>query len=436
MSSPYLKESLNARDNSGRSRVALVSEIGRQISALWERVVKRAEDIPVLRQAVRAMRVVTSFGWMVLVLTLVSWHYGRDRNWEELVAVAILLGTVWIGAVVWTVGRVRYRIDVDLATQRVVVGQSAAGSLTVTNEASRYCQPSVVEMPVGSTVAQFAVPVLPGNGTHSDIFVIPTDRRGVITVGPVSSVRGDGLGLFRRVQQWTGARELYVHPQTISITASTVGFIRDIEGAVTHDLSSSDVAFHALREYRPGDDRRSVHWRSTARTGKLMVRQFEETRRAHLLIVFDNDAGAWVDAHEYELGISVASSIGAAVMRERRELTFISQAGVVPSSSSQGFLDGVTLLEPGENTENLTDLARSAIDREPNASVIVLVTGSRRDTSLLHRAHSLLPVNALSYAMRISQEEQMHRTLLGKLAVVTISDLNDLPLAMRKAVIR
>ena len=39
------------------------------------------------------------------------------------------------------------------------------------------------------------------------------------------------------------------------MNASTVGFIRDIEGATTQDLSSADVSFHALREYVPGDDR-------------------------------------------------------------------------------------------------------------------------------------------------------------------------------------
>ena len=53
----------------------------------------------------------------------------------------------------------------------------------------------------------------------------------------------------------------------------------------------SDLAFHALREYQPGDDRRYVHWRSSAKHGRLLVRQFLDTRRSHLAVVVDTDPG-------------------------------------------------------------------------------------------------------------------------------------------------
>ena len=263
---------------------------------------------------------------------------------------------------------------------------------------------------------------------------MPTRRRGIITIGPVRSVRGDGLGLLRREQNWVEAQELYVHPRTVNVASNAIGFIRDIEGATTHDLSSSDVAFHALREYLPGDDRRNVHWRTTARTGRLMVRQFEESRRAHLLIVFDDDARSWHNYREYELGVSVAASIGAAVIRERRDLSFTSQLGPVPTSSPNAFLDGLTKIEPKAGVERLGDLARIATDREPQASVVAVVTGSRPEASELHRAHAALPVNARSFALRIHEAERVSRALVGGFPIVTIPSLDSLPLALRKAV--
>jgi len=59
----------------------------------------------------------------------------------------------------------------------------------------------------------------------------------------------------------------------------------------------------------PGDAGRAIHWRSTARVGKLMVRQFEETRRSHLLIVLDLDTDAWASDEEFEIGVSAAASM-------------------------------------------------------------------------------------------------------------------------------
>ena len=359
------------------------------------RLGERASALPGVRRAIPVLRVVTGFGWAVLVLAVLAWHYGRQRHWMELVCLAVLLGVAWIVAVAWTIGKVSYKVDLTLASSRVVSGETAVGELTVANTAARPCPSSVVEVPVGATVAQFGVPILSGDRAFNEIFTIPTHRRGVIPVGPVRSVRGDGLGLLRREQVWVERQDLYVHPKTVNVGSSSIGFIRDIEGAATHDLSSNDVAFHALRDYIPGDDRRNVHWKTTARTGRLMVRQFEETRRAHLLIVFDDDARSWASESEYELGVSVAASIGAAVLRE---------------------------------------LARAATDKTPNASVIALVTGSLVDVAEIHSGYAILPVNARTFALRADEQGKTARSLIAGLPLVTVPRLDDLPLALRKAV--
>ena len=105
--------------------------------------------------------------------------------------------------------------------------------------------------------------------------------------------RGRTLGLVRRVSTWDNPETLHVHPRTVRVPFEATGFQLDVEGVVTAKLSSSDVAFHALRDYEPGDDRRHVHWASSARLGRLVVRQFEETRRSHHLLVLDTRSGAW-----------------------------------------------------------------------------------------------------------------------------------------------
>ena len=380
------------------------------------------------------LQTITPIGWGCLVLLVACGLTGAVMGWQEAWSAAIVVGIVVVSAWLWLIPRGGYSVNHNLLEPRVTVGDHALIRLTVTNPRPRPLLPSRMEMPVGPGSAVFVVPTLTPRAVHERGFVLPTQRRGIVTVGPVLAVQRDPVGLLQHERSLTTPQHIHIHPRTLRLGTVLHGVLRDIEGAVTQDLSSSDVAFHALREYVPGDDRRNVHWRTPARTGRLMVRQFAESRRAHLLIVFDDDARSWHHHREYELGVSVAASIGAAVIRERRDLSFTSQLGPVPTSSPNAFLDGLTKIEPNAGVERLGDLARIATDREPQASVVAVVTGSRPEASELHRAHAALPVNARSFALRIHEAERVSRALVGGFPIVTIPSLDSLPLALRKVV--
>ena len=76
---------------------------------------------------------------------------------------------------------------------------------------------------------------------------VPGRRRGVLTVGPVSTVRADPLGLFRHEKQVAEAIELIVHPRTVRLDPLGAGLLRDLEGQATRTIVSHDLEFHALR---------------------------------------------------------------------------------------------------------------------------------------------------------------------------------------------
>lgn len=406
----------------------------RGIAPAWHGSIPLRRIINGVPASGRALGIVTPTGWACLALLVATGLAALRLGWQEARAaaavLAVIAGTSWL----WLLPRGAHRVHHELLEPRVTVGDEAIIHLSVLNPTSHPLLPARMEMPVGPGTAVFAVPTLRPAAVHERGFVLPTARRGVVTVGPVVSVSADPVGLLRHERERTRAQLVHIHPRTVRAGSTMHGLMRDVEGAVTQELSSSDVSFHALRDYVPGDDRRNVHWRTTARTGRLMVRQFEESRRAHLLIVFDDDARSWHNYREYELGVSVAASIGAAVIRERRDLSFTSQLGPVPTSSPNAFLDGLTKIEPKAGVERLGDLARIATDREPQASVVAVVTGSRPEASELHRAHAALPVNARSFALRIHEAERVSRALVGGFPIVTIPSLDSLPLALRKAV--
>ena len=151
------------------------------------------------------------------------------------------------------------------------------------------------------------------------------------------------------------------------------GFLRDLEGTPSSDLSSSDIAFHALRDYTPGDDRRHVHWRTTARTGKLMVRQFEETRRSHVVVALDNLADHYASEDEFELAVSAAASISAQTMREEKELTPFSFDALQRTATFRVLMDDYTVLEQLRDRHSLHELGQQAADLAPNASAVMMV---------------------------------------------------------------
>ena len=380
-----------------------------------------------------AAAMVTTLGRGCLLVLVISWYLGAGRHWVEAWFIALALATLMVLAALQALGRATYRVRLSLVSSRVVVGDPALGSLYLSPPSGRATRPATVEMPVGQGIAVFDIPLLSPGAEHQEVFTVPTRHRGVIMVGPVRSIRGDVLGLVRRSQNWTEPVDLFIHPRTVNLDSTAIGFIRDIEGAVTQDLSSSDVSFHALREYTPGDDRRNVHWKTTARTGRLMVRQFEETRRAHLLVVHDLDPHVWDEAEDFETSVSASASLLLAAVRDNREISLVTQAGRPYLPTGARVLDTFTTLDPVERAGDLVSLTRQAVSTVPQASVTVLVTGARTSAATLHRAHAELPASTRCLALRINGRQRLASQRVAGLPVVTLPDLEHLAPAMRKA---
>lgn len=393
---------------------------------LWE------ATTPVRSAAARYLAVVSPLGWLFLAVAAISALVGYRYNWIELWVPALAITLSLMVATIFVIGRASYRITVDLAANRVVVGTRASGAVTVANAGSRSLLPSRIELPVGRGMAAFRVPRLGADDEHEELFMIPTSRRGVVQVGPVLSVRDDPLRLLRREVRWTDPQDLYVHPRTVNLDGSSSGFLRDVEGLPTRDLSASDVSFHALREYAPGDDRRSIHWRTTARTGRLMVRQYEETRRSHLVVALSAHGGDYASPEEFELAVSTAASLALQAIREEKQVTVLTQSGKVPAATGQRLLDGMSGVEISEESVGVVDLARVASATVPGASVLAVVGGDPVPPATWQRVSAQVPLGTLGFAVAASLDSQVSRKSIGSFPVVVLGQLGDLPRVMRR----
>ncbi|WP_445154904.1 DUF58 domain-containing protein [Arthrobacter sp. Hor0625] len=385
------------------------------------------------RHVAPVLSVVSVLGWAVLAGAVLLWTLGQAYGWQEAKAAAIAAFVLLLLAVGFILGRSSYGVLLDLARTRVAVGDSAVGSITVTNTSARPLLPAALELPVGAATAVFHLPRMKPGQAHEDLFTIPTARRAVIVVGPVRSVRADPLHLLRRQVLWTEPEDLYVHPKTVALGGSAAGFIRDLEGMPTTELSSADVSFHALRDYVPGDDRRHIHWKTTARTNKLMVRQFEETRRAHLAVALSTNTDEYASEEEFELAVSAAGSIGLQAIREQRDLDVLTQQGPLRCETGRNLLDSLTRIVGAPARKDAVDLARSLADTVPNASVVFLVVGSNVTPSQLRSAAASVPPGVRSLAVRVHAGAAPARANIADLTVLTLGDLSELAIVLRKA---
>ncbi|MCS5720714.1 DUF58 domain-containing protein [Herbiconiux sp. CPCC 203407] len=431
-----------ARGAIGRSRPMVWA---RERAWPWFTLHIGSRVMPVLRAIWKVvgptLSTVSGFGWAVLTATVLALVAGAVFGWRELLIVAFVLLAALLIAVGFAIGRSAYAVRLDLALSRVVVGERAVGRIAVTNTSARSLLPARIELPVGSSFAAFHLPRLAPQAEHDDLFGIPTHRRSVIQVGPVRSVRGDPLGLMRREIRWTEPRDLFVHPRTVALGGSSSGFLRDLEGIESRVLSDNDVSFHALREYVPGDDRRYIHWKTSARTGKLMVRQFEETRRSHLAIGLSTNRSDYAEtpgddpdySAEFELAVSICGSLGVQALREEFDLTVLTQRSELQSETGRRLLDELSGVAQTERREAIAQLAKTLGSSVPDASVAFFVFGSTVTPSQLQAATVHVPLGVRVLAVSCRPGAQLSLREIGETSLLTVGDLSDFPLALRRA---
>ena len=403
------------------------------VASSWRRVIGALRRVRGVGALMRLGSSLTPLGWGTAIIGAGASLAGVLFSWVEAAVLGFTCLSLVALSLLWSLGRAGHTVALRLANTRVTVGEKALGALTVTNPTSRRLRATMVELCVGAGANSFLCPPLGRGESHEEVFAIATTRRGIVAVGPASTIRGDSLGLVRRVQTWSDATELYIHPRTVAMNASTVGFIRDIEGATTQDLSSADVSFHALREYVPGDDRRAIHWRSTARIGKLMVRQFEETRRSHLLIVLDLDTDAWASDDEFEIGVSAAASMARAALVDAKEVSVHTQAGHLKTPTPMHAMDSLSGVERVLGAERISALTQRAGTEVSQASTAVVISGSRTHLADLHAALTRLPLDMVITGVRIDTDSDFELRTLGNTPVVVAPTLDDFAIGMWKA---
>lgn len=269
--------------------------------------------------------------------------------------------------------------------QRTIVGEDARVDLVVTNQGRRATPAIAVAdvFDVGRRAARFTLPPLPAAEEARAAYRVPTTRRGRYAIGPLVGMVTDPFGLSRRRFEVHGPDELLVWPRVHAITVPALGGGRaSIRPGDAHALVGEGTEFLTLREYDQGDDLRQVHWRSTARTGQLMIRQHEAHRQARALVFLDVRPEQF-DARSFERAVEAAASVVYRLERLRRHVELALSSGRVLRGGAEVMLDRLAVVEP-----HGPDRAAGILAHRRERSLTVIVT-SGVDTEIGARAAAL-----------------------------------------------
>jgi uncharacterized protein (DUF58 family) len=319
-----------------------------------------------------------------LVASVVAYGIGEWAGYAFFRALGgIGLGAL-IAATVLTLRQPQVAVQRDLSPDRVERGRPALATLRVRNTGSRWQPAFAAHDSAGEERQQVRIRRLGPASEATYRYELPTTRRGRIEVGPLTLERSDPLGLARNRLATGATATLWVHPKRHPTRTVVAGRPRHHHvGRTADDSLRGSADLRDVRPYVVGDEVRHLHWKATARTGQLMVRDFVDPDQPRLTVLLDTRTEP-LPAATFEEAVEVVASILFAASMAGHRCRLLTSAGVdlaAPGGAlaSRQFLDELCVVKQSDDRAGL--LPRSLTTGASSGGAIVVVSGARGTAS-------------------------------------------------------
>jgi uncharacterized protein (DUF58 family) len=384
------------------------------------------------RRLPRFFDVVTPAGWSLVVLGVVCYILDAVGGWPVFALLWLVCLLLAVTSVAFALLRSRAKVDLHVSPPRTMAGDGAEIQLEARSSRRLPVPSPLIAVRTGPTEHLIRLGTLHRKSVREEHIELTDLRRGVVPVGPVTARRSDPLALLRWDERWSPVVELLVLPRIVPVESLGMGVIRDQEGTPSDEISMNDLAFHALREYVPGDELRHVHWRSSAKASTLQIRQYHDTRRSHLTVVLDASAQSYVDPEDFEIAVSVSASIAARAHQDGVDVSMLCGDHAVTGRGLDGVLDACCRIQPGDSDPG--QAARQALRLAPETSWLVVVTGGAASEDLAGLVRSDLPEDVRLLFVRADGAVPTRVSSGHRARLLSIQALDDLPRSLAAAV--
>jgi uncharacterized protein (DUF58 family) len=287
--------------------------------------------------------VITRRGWATIVATVAAYGGAVLLHYPELGILAAGGLSALVLGLGWVLRRPNMAVERTIEPVRVTRGKVAVGMLRIANPGRLSISSTVAEERFGDRTITVPLPRLAPGASRQTTYRLPTERRAVVEVGPLTITRSDPFGCWKTSLRLGSVATLWVHPVVHPLPSVPAGQTRSLDGADANELRQGSITFHSLHEYVPGDDQRRIHWRTSARMGKLMIRELVDTTVPRSTLILDT-AGASYGSEKFEEAVEVAASLVVTVTGAGLPLRLLTTGGSVVVGSGSG-ADGQHMLD-------------------------------------------------------------------------------------------
>ena len=245
-------------------------------------------------------------------------------------ALAVIAGCFWLSRLAVA------GLDLELALPRreVTAGHSAPAHVKLANTGIISRPGPLVNFTARNTTIagvkqEYTVRMPPlARGEHAEgVTEITLPSRGHWQIGPPRLVGTDPLGMFYRPGPFADAHSIIALPRVFDIPTSwQSAVLAPAARQIAQSRQRQGGEFWGIRQHEPGDDLRHVHWKVTARTGDLAVKEYVRGRELATCIWLDTAAANIVGSGEdssMEMGVSLAASLVPALLRIEQAVALV-----------------------------------------------------------------------------------------------------------------
>lgn len=337
----------------------------------------------------------TSHGWGALVLAAATAIIGRLFGVLELFVLGTGIFALVVVTLLWVRSR-RFSLDVQrrVVPDTLQVGEIGRVELRISNQSRTSTSPLHLWEPVsGMGGASLRLAPLRSGESATANYRLPANRRGTVVFGPLTIERRDPFGLCRLRQTMAGTHEAIVLPAHLFLSLPSGG---GSSGPIGRHLRMRSLGrdgseFHGLRDYADGDDLRQIHWRASARSETLKVREVEPEGLRRCTVALDTAAGEY-SPESFERAVSAAASAIASGARSALTLRLV--IGAETDLRNTNPMSALHALADAEVTDGPVAIPFTAPSGD-GLGLFIIVTGTPSAASVAEARRQLGPSDVL-----------------------------------------